>query len=295
MKRAPGTLAFLPAVVRSPGISVNRFQPLSAFVVTLLIAVAGFLLALDATGAPATAASPPASDVGQAAAIASTGANDSWLYVIDAPGIYLDRAYDELRRGQRADAAASVRKAAAMIDVEATRARGADRARLKRDAGGLLRLAAEIDSGTLADARRLHGAVAPACGDLAIHHDMKAAQAWLQHDRVAAGRSLAAAGRYVDAALVGLDAKVPANVSEALRHVERQGDRIADGVEGATEAAWTQARDALAQALRFMGHKIESDRDVRRDRTTGARIDRVAGHLDIRVAECPAHPSSRTS
>jgi hypothetical protein len=221
---------------------VNGLRSHCAFAIGLTVACAGLLPALDATGAPVAAAS------------SSPGAQDSWIYVIDEPGVYLDHAHDELRRRQRTEAASNVRKAAAMIDIEATHAKGADRTRLKRDASALLAMAGEMEAGGLADAKRLDLAVVVASADLAIHHDMKAAEAWIHHDRLAAGRSLAAAGRYVSGALTGLDERVPAHLSEALRQVER----LADRAEGATESAWTQARDALGRALRFMGQKVES-------------------------------------
>src|SRR4051812_3035241 len=114
MKQAPDKVTLSLAVARSPAISVNHLRSLSAFAVTLAIAVAGFLLALDATAAPASAPSAQAGDAGQTT-IAAASAEDSWVYMVDAPGVYLDRAHDELRRRQRTDAAASLRKAAAMI------------------------------------------------------------------------------------------------------------------------------------------------------------------------------------
>jgi hypothetical protein len=224
-----------------------------AFAIALTVACAGFL---SAFAAAATASSPAPEAAGSQDP--HLGVQDSWIYVIDEPRVYLDRAYGELRRRKRTEAASNVRRAAALIDIEATRAKGADRIRLKRDASGLLQLAAEIEAGRLGDGRRLHFALAIARADLAIHHDMNAAEAWIRHDRLTAARSLAAAGRYVNGALIGLDAKVPAPLSEALQQAESLGERLGSRAEGATESAWTQARDALHRALRFMEEKLES-------------------------------------
>jgi hypothetical protein len=240
-----------------------RKHPVDGFrshcVVGLTVACAGLLPACDATGAAVPAVSSPAPETAQIRTPAR-GAQDSWLYVIDEPGVHFNRAHGELKRRQRSEAASDVRKAAAMIDIEATRARGADRTRLRRDASELLGTAGEIESGRLADTKRLDFAVAVARADLAIHYDMKAAEAWIRHDRSDAGRSLAAAARHVSGALISLDQKIPAHVADALQQVERLGDRLADRGEGVTESAWTEAREALGRALRHMGQKVESDR-----------------------------------
>jgi len=96
---------------------------------------------------------------------------DTWIYLIDEPGIYLDQARADLRRGMFTRAATDVRKAAAMIDADATRADAPNRARLKQNVGALLQVAAGIDAGRVTDGERLDIAIAKARTDLAVHHD----------------------------------------------------------------------------------------------------------------------------
>ena len=235
---------------------MTGFRPHRVFAIGLTLACAGVLPAFGATGSPpeVAASSPEAARIrGPESAVP-----DSWIYVIDEPGVYLDRACNDLRRRQRPEAASDVRRAAALIDIEATRAKGADRARLKRDASELLQLADQIEAGRLADAKRLSLAVAIARVDLGIHHDLRAAAAWMRHDRLAAGRSLAAAGRYVNGASSGLDEKVPASLSEELHQAEGLGDRLAHGAEDTSESAWTRAREALRRAFRLLDEKLEA-------------------------------------
>lgn len=207
--------------------------------------------------APAFAALPSTAASGSSASAGST-AKDSWIYVIEEPGAYLDRAHGALQRRRRADAAANVRRAAAMIDSEATRARGSDRVRLRRDGGALIQVASDIESGALVDTARFDLVVSVARADLGIHHDMMASKAWIRHDEPAAGRALRAAGRYVCSAWMPLDPKMPAQVREALRQVEVLGDRLARRGQRATEAEWTQAHDALHLALQELGKRLEA-------------------------------------
>jgi hypothetical protein len=180
---------------------------------------------------------------------------DSWTYLIDVPGLYLDRAHADLRHGQPGLAAADVRKAAATIGDEAKLASGADQARLQRDARSLLQVAAQIDAGRIGGPRRLDLALVMARADLGAHHDLRAAEAWARKDPEAAGRSLAAAARYAEGALVTLDGKVAAGSTRDLRTVEGFGEHLADRTGTAVETEWERARGTLDEALATLSGK----------------------------------------
>jgi hypothetical protein len=181
---------------------------------------------------------------------------DSWIYMIDAPRLYLDRAHEDLRHGHPALAAAAVRKAAALVGDEASRAGGPDQGRLQRDAGALLQVADEVDTGRIAGPRRLDLAVVTARADLGVHHDLGASEAWARKDAQEAGRSLAAASRYVEGALVTLDDKVAASSAQGLQTIEGFGEHLAAGTDGAVQPEWARARATMDQALNELFRKL---------------------------------------
>jgi hypothetical protein len=181
---------------------------------------------------------------------------DSWTYMIDAPGLYLDRAHEDLRRGHPALAAANVRKAALLVGDEARRAGGPDQGRLQRDAGALLQVADEVDAGRITRPRRLDLAVVMARTDLGVHHDLGAGEAWARKDAQAAGRSLAAASRYVEGAFATLDGKVAASSAQGLQTVEGIGERLAARTDGAVESDWARARATMDQAFNNLFRKL---------------------------------------
>jgi hypothetical protein len=186
---------------------------------------------------------------------------DQWTHVTDDPGVLLDRARDDLGKGRTKRAAAAVRKAAAMLDAEATLATGEDRASLKRDASALMAVAAQIEAARLTVPARLDIALLAARADLGTHHELRAAEAWARRDTVAAGRSLAAAARAVDRAWGSIGDTVPDHMRQVLREVESVGDRLSSRADDVAEADWARARNALGQAIEALGKKIESHHD----------------------------------
>lgn len=206
-------------------------------------------MAADASGASKTRPDPEQLDP-------YLVVQDSWVYLVDEPGIYLDRAREELSRKQPQKASANVRKAAAMVEAEARRAFGEDEVRLERDATALMRVANEIDAGKLSDPQRLDRAFVAARADLGLHHDLKAAEAWLKRDTQAAGRSIAAAARYARSALHGIDKTTAVRFDEGLQSVEQLGSRLGNRTEGAVESDWTRARNTLGHALEALGRQV---------------------------------------
>lgn len=220
------------------------------------MALAPLTHAAAATAAPAAASTPSATDPERLAPYAVV--QDSWIYLIDEPGIYLQRAQEELARKQPIAAASNVRKAAAMVSAEARRSPWGDRNALDRDAQALLAVARDIDTGKLRDPKRLDADFAASRTDLGLHHDLMAAEAWLRKDTQAAGRSLAAAARYVRSALSSADQGASRRMSEGLLSTERFGERLGTGAEHAVESDWKRARDAVGEALVALGKNVET-------------------------------------
>lgn len=180
---------------------------------------------------------------------------DSWIYVIDEPGVYLDRARGEVARKQYKLAATNLRKAAAMIDKEAAdRASDDDKTKLTRDAAALLVTAQDVGAGKVTDARQLDKQMAQARANLASHHYIKSAEAWAKKDYVAAGASLAAAAHYVENGFGSLGQKATGDVKSAASY----GDRLTDQGASAVESDFNAARNAVGGAIDKLGKAIES-------------------------------------
>ncbi|MBE0617289.1 MAG: hypothetical protein IH608_05110, partial [Proteobacteria bacterium] len=142
-------------------------QPRS-FVVLLLALSA---LALWAPGAPAENKALP---LGQ----------EGWVYIdeglssalVDEPAHHFHGAREALLKRDPATAALELRKAAAYMKIEASRAVGAARPALHAAVAELERLASALDTGRTVKPGALNAAFARAHQALAEHHYLKAAQ-----------------------------------------------------------------------------------------------------------------------
>jgi hypothetical protein len=184
-------------------------------------------------------------------------AEDTWIYMIDEPGIYLDRARADVGRKRPQRAAADVRKAAAVLDHEASRVDDDDWARLERDARTLLTIAGLIDAGALTDVAQYDRALSLVRADLGAHCAARASESWAQRDLYAAGRSLSAAARYVKTALATADDSAGTGLRERLTAVDSYGQALARRGATATVSDWQRSRAAVGQALETLGKKIE--------------------------------------
>lgn len=184
---------------------------------------------------------------------------DTWIYMVDEPGLYFDQALADLRRQRPQRAANDLRKAAALLDHEASRVDTDDAqwALLERDASTLLTIARLIDAGALVDMPQLDRALSVVRADLGALHAARASTAWLQRDIVAAGQSLGAAARYVSTALTNTDETKATGLRARLVAAENYGESLARRGAAATAADWDRSRAAIGQGLEALGHKIE--------------------------------------
>lgn len=178
---------------------------------------------------------------------------DTWTYLVEEPGVYLDRAHREIGKKQFRTAASNLRKAGAMIDREADRASNDDKTKLKRDAAALQVAANEVEAGKITNVRLFNEQLTKVRADLAGHHYLKAAEAWGKKDYAAAGASLAAAARYVQDGFSSLGEKTSADLSKALRYGEGLTKKGANTVESEFNAS----RSAVGTEIGKLGKALE--------------------------------------
>jgi hypothetical protein len=234
-------------------------RPAAAWLGALFAASAGSAAfgAAGTAAAPAASASQPASSADAALEAPLLIVSDTWIYLIDEPGIYLDRAREELVHARPLTAAANLRRAAASIDAEAVRADEKQWALLERDANTLLVLANLVEKGSVKDAAPLDKAFAMVRTDLGAYHAGEARESWARRDVAAAGRSLASAARYAKTALVSFGSDADAKLQRGLTEVEVYGRGLAERSKDAANVDWDRSRATLGNALQTLGQKIE--------------------------------------
>jgi hypothetical protein len=159
----------------------------------------------------------------------------------------LSHARASVTRKEYTAAAASLRKAAASASVEAERASADIRTKLTRDATALQVLASQVAFDTQLLRTR---------ADLAGHHYVESAEAWAKKDTVAAGRSLAAAARYVKDALSAAGQETETDTARGLTAAESFGEKLASKTTLGTEQAWTTATDAVRRGMGKLGKVV---------------------------------------
>ncbi len=211
--------------------------------------------AASAVEAPAAAASPVTSTLPAERESPRVVVTDTWTFVIDEPGVYLRRAHEELGAHRQSMAAGNLRKAAAMIDAESSRATSADdRTRLARDAAALQVVATQVEEGKIKDARLLDEQLARVRSHLAGHHYARAMAAWTDKKLSSAGASIAAAGRYVEGGLRSVGLKASADLGRAVRY----GEHLAKTGAADADADFDHAAKTIDGELSRLDRTIEA-------------------------------------
>jgi hypothetical protein len=153
-------------------------------------------------------------------------------------------------------AATDLRKAAALVSAEADRASDDNRTKLTRDAAALQVLASEVEAGQVKDVKAFDAQLVRTRADLAGHHYVESAEAWAKKDTVAAGRSLAAAARYVKDALSSAGQETEIDAARGLKAAESFGEKLANKTTTGTDQAWTAATDAVRRGMDTLGKVV---------------------------------------
>lgn len=165
----------------------------------------------------------------------------------------LSDAHAAIGKRQYKAAAADLRKAAALVSAEANRTSADHRTKLDRDAAALQVLASKVEAGQVKDVKTFDRQLVRTRADLAEHSYLESAEAWAKKDTVAAGRSLAAAARYVDDAFSSAGQRIEVDTARGLNAAESFGKKLANKATTGTEQAWTTATDAVRRGMEKLG------------------------------------------
>ncbi len=210
---------------------------------------AALLLALGllALGAPGALCETKAVPSGQ----------EGWVFIdeglssalVDEPAHHFHGAREALLKRDPATAALELRKGAAYMRIEASRAVGAARAPLDAAVAKLERLASALADGKAVTAGDLDAAVARAHQALANHHYRKAAQFRSEARTEKVWHDLQAATVHLESGLAWAGQEIAAGAVRAAEEARRLGEQARHG------ARWTE--DEVGRAIEALGLEIE--------------------------------------
>lgn len=171
-----------------------------------------------------------------------------WAQHNDQPGIEFVAARDSVLQANLPAAAVAIRRAAAYVRAEASRADGTFKPRLQKVSVALMQLADDLGRNPDLASDPLGPVFAEAQHVLALHHIALARESVNEEDARRAGEHMAAAALNVRGALAWADRPLDRKTSDALDRVAALAAQLQD--EGATVGPGAQAAlKDLEQAL----------------------------------------------
>lgn len=198
----------------------------------LSMVLASFLLAstaLAAVGDEAGARSKAEGDK-PAAQPGWVVVEEDWWYPLRMDAVdALSSARDYYRRNNERAAADEVRRAASWMTYAANQAASHTKIALLGARTNLLTLADDLDTGKMADAARLDGALAEASSALAEWHYHRAREEFDRHDSAKAAEDLEAAAGHLENAARSAHFQYGPDTVTVFENVYRDGKTISEG------------------------------------------------------------------
>ena len=218
-----------------------------------LIAMVGLT---HATAEEAKKAAPPEAPKGYVIV-----EEDVWVYFVDAPEEHFQKARVSFLKKEYKAAASEIHRAAAMVSLEAARAKGKTKDALTASAKELHTLATKIETGSVKDVHEMNAAVARAHQALAQHHYLKASESWAKKETQKAGHEMKAAMTHVENALAWSGHKIEAGWDATVNGIREVSAKMIKG------PGWV---------AKEVGKALES---------TGREVDKLAAKIE------PAKPA----
>jgi len=207
--------------------------------------------------AAVTLALTPWVQLAQAEVKALPPGQEGWVFIdeglssalLDEPSHHFHGAREALLKRDPATAALELRKGAAYMKIEASRAVGAARPALNAAVRELEQLASALAAGQTVTPSELSTAFARAHQALAEHHYLKAAQFRSEGQPEKVWHDLQAATVHLESALAWAGDKITASEEAATDRARRLGERAKHGAD------WTE--DEVGRAIDALGVEIE--------------------------------------
>ena len=174
---------------------------------------------------------------------------DIWLLFPDEPGAQFHQAHETFLKKDFKAAAAHIRKGVGFMKLEAARAAGDGKKALTTSIDALEKLASDVEKGAVKSTNDLSKAFSRAHHALAVHHHLKASEAWAKKETSKTGHALKAAASHLEKALAWSGHKIEAAVVKVMEIGHDVGEKLIQG------ARWTA--DEVGKALKDSGEAIE--------------------------------------
>jgi len=175
--------------------------------------------------------------------------DDIWFGLRSLPREHLARAAERLARNEPAGAAADLRSTAALLRLDAKKARTDTRSLLRESAGALDRLATDIEGGRdvpKADIMRESRMAYYALGSHDLH---QARGAWAASNEVLARALLLESIEQIRAGYTAGGGKVPEDVKPVLDHAQESVETTVTATGAEAGRAFDRAADEIVRAL----------------------------------------------
>jgi len=174
---------------------------------------------------------------------------DILIVFVDEPQHHYMRAFENFLKHDWEAAAAEIRKGAAFLKLEASRAAGDAKKELTASVQMLEKLADDIEKGAVRSAKDVQDVFAKAEHAVAKHHYLKAAEAWGKKSIKKAGHELQAAAVSLEHGFAWAGQKLEAGAVKVMDDTRHVAGKLIEG------AGWVA--DEVGKAIEYLGRKID--------------------------------------
>jgi len=174
---------------------------------------------------------------------------DVFVTFVNQPQHHFKRSVEDFVKKDMKASAAEIRKGAAFLKLEASRASADGKRGLMASVHELDKLACDVEKGSVNDVKKLDQAFARACHGLAKHHYLKASEAWVKKEIQKAGHDLEAAAIHLEHGLSWAGHEMEAGIVGLISKARLVGGKLIEG------AGWVA--DDVGKAIKAIGEEIE--------------------------------------
>jgi hypothetical protein len=180
---------------------------------------------------------------------------DTWVYFVDEPESHFAKAREHFVNKDMRIAADEIRIGAAFFELESSRAQGKAKIGLEVSYRDLLKLADNVQAGSVKTEKELDQGFARADHALSQHHYAKASEYWASQEKEKAGHELEAAATHVEYATRWSGTALSEASTAALKSAREVADKMVSGGQH-TETDVRKAMDDTGKEIESLGGRI---------------------------------------